>query len=226
MKQDGTFWSDEMNSFNHYAYGAIGNWMYKVIAGLDMNEAFPAYKKIRIAPKFAGIQLTYAKASYESMYGRIRSSWRMTEEEIEMEVEIPANTTAEIMLPYAHLNDVSESGKPLVSTAGIHSSNETNDGVILTVGSGTYRFNYVNKHGLRPIFTEESRLMDLLEHEETLKLLTKYAPGITNPPGIFEMKTKSLQELADLPGSKLSTDKVNALLEELNNIEWNLVLVK
>lgn len=141
IKEDGSFWSDEMNSFNHYAYGAIGNWMYRVLAGLDMNEAIPAYKKIRFEPKFAGIQLTYAKAAYESMYGRILSSWRITDEEIEIEVEIPANTTGEIILPYAHINDVLESGKSLESTAGVYSCTETNDSVILMVGSGPIALN-------------------------------------------------------------------------------------
>lgn len=226
IKQDGSFWSDEMNSFNHYAYGAIGNWMYKVLAGLDMSEAFPAYKKIRIEPKFAGTHLTHAKASYESMYGRILSSWRLTEEEIEIEVDIPANASAEIILPNAYLKDVLESGKSLKSTAGIYSFNETIDGVILSVGSGKYRFKYLNERGLRQIFTEEMRLLDLLQHEEMVKVLIKYAPGITKFPRVLEMRTKSLKELADLQKANLSIDKVNALLEELNKTEWNLVSAK
>lgn len=226
IKEDGSFWSDDMNSFNHYSYGAIGNWMYRVLAGLDMDEVIPAYKRIRIVPKFASIQLTYAKASYESMYGRILSSWRMTEEDIEMEVEIPANTTAEIILPYARLKNISESGKPLESTASIYSFEETNDGIILTAGSGSYSFKYQNERGLRLTFTKESRLIDLLQHEETVKILDKYAPGISKPPGIFAMRTKTLKELADFPEANLSSDKVNALLKDLNKIEWNLVLVK
>lgn len=75
------------------------------------------------------------------------------------------------------------------------------------------------------MFTEESRLIDLLEHEETVEILDKYAPGIAKPPGIFAMRTKSLKELADFPEANLSINKVNDLLEELNKIEWNLVQV-
>jgi alpha-L-rhamnosidase len=59
-----------------------------------------------------------------------------------------------------------------------------------------------------------------------VKILDKYAPGIAKPPGIFAMRTKTLKELADFPEANLSIDNVNSLLEDLNKIEWNLVLVK
>lgn len=116
-----------MNSFNHYAYGSIGNWMYKAVAGIDMDPAIPAYKKIKIEPKFAGISFTQAKAAYESMYGRILLSWHLTNETVEIEVEIPANTTAEILLPKAQVADVMEGNKPLVS-GDINSYMETTEG--------------------------------------------------------------------------------------------------
>jgi alpha-L-rhamnosidase len=70
------------------------------------------------------------------------------------------------------------------------------------------------------------RLLDLLQHEEMVKVLIKYTPGITKFPGVLEMRTKSLKELADLQKANLSIDKVNALLEELNKNEWNLVSAK
>ncbi|WP_332310347.1 hypothetical protein [Metabacillus litoralis] len=53
IKEDGSFWSDDMNSFNHYAYGAIGDWMYRYVAGLDIDEKESAYKRIRINPRMS-----------------------------------------------------------------------------------------------------------------------------------------------------------------------------
>nr|WP_302058717.1 alpha-L-rhamnosidase C-terminal domain-containing protein [Paenibacillus sp. MZ03-122A] len=70
IKPDGSFWSDDMNSFNHYAYGAIGEWLYQTVAGLDLDEEVPAYKRIRIAPRFACGELTFARAALNTPYGR------------------------------------------------------------------------------------------------------------------------------------------------------------
>jgi alpha-L-rhamnosidase len=225
IKPDGSFWSDQMNSFNHYAYGSIGNWMYKTITGLDMDPVSPAYKKIIIEPKFAGIELTYAKSFYNSMYGKIRSSWRLTQEEVEIEVEIPANTTAHILLPNARLSDVFEGGKQLISN-DIHSYIETTEGVRLTVGSGSYHFNYRNERGLRPSFSEQTKLIDFLDYPEAVNLLEKVSPGITKPPRIFSIKTKSLRELVEIPEAILTQQKMQAIIEELNKLEWEVALVK
>lgn len=222
IKPDGSFWSDQMNSFNHYAYGSIGNWMYKTITGLNMDVISPAYKKIIIEPKFAGIELTFAKAVYDSMYGKILSSWRLTQEEVEIEVEIPANTTADILLPNASLSDVLEAGKQLVSS-DIHSYLETAEGVRLTVGSGCYHFNYRNVRGLRPSFSEDTKLIDFLDIPEAVNLLEKASPGITKPPRIFSIKTKSLRELVDIPEANLTHEKMQAIIDELKKLEWGEV---
>ncbi|WP_462409541.1 family 78 glycoside hydrolase catalytic domain [Neobacillus sp. Marseille-QA0830] len=224
IKQDGSFWSDQMNSFNHYAYGSIGNWLYKVVAGLDMDPASPAYKKIKIAPKLGGIVLTHAKAVYQSMYGKVLSAWRLTNDVVEIVVEIPANTTAEILLPNARLSVVLESGQPL-SAADIHSSEEYTEGVRVMVGSGSYHFNYRNEHGLKPRFTEETPLIDFLEYKDAVIVLERYAPGITKPPGIFGTKTKSLKEIVEMPENPLTRENVTQIIEELNQLEWEAVLV-
>ncbi|MDL0434272.1 MULTISPECIES: alpha-L-rhamnosidase [unclassified Niallia] len=226
IKEDGSFWSDDMNSFNHYAYGAIGDWMYRKVAGLDMDEELPAYKRIRIQPAFAGIHLTYAKAAFESMYGRIQSAWSITADKIELKVEIPANTTAEIVLPFAQTANVSEGGNPLAQANGIYTYKEKDDTVTLTIGSGSYHFQYDNKNGLMVEFTKNSRLIDVLAHQSSAAILDKHAPWIAKPPGIFAMRTKTLQELAEFPEANLTKNQVDALIEELNTIEWKAELVK
>ncbi len=87
-----------MNSLNHYAYGAVGQWMYERIAGLSALE--PGYKKIRIAP-VPSKQLTSAEASINTPYGKASSSWKIENDIFYLEAIIPPNTTAEIHLPNA-----------------------------------------------------------------------------------------------------------------------------
>ncbi|RFM30969.1 family 78 glycoside hydrolase catalytic domain [Chitinophaga silvisoli] len=98
MRPDSTFQTTDMNSFNHYSYGAIGEWMYRVVAGIDMDPSVPGYKKIRIKPQPGG-DLTYAKASLETGYGKVGVDWKIKDGKFTMDVEIPANTTAEIFVP-------------------------------------------------------------------------------------------------------------------------------
>ena len=98
QKPDGTFQSVGMNSFNHYAYGAIGEWLYSLVAGIEIDENHPGYKHFYLAPHPGG-GLTNAKAEFESIYGKIKSSWKIEEDTFNYEVEIPANTTATVILP-------------------------------------------------------------------------------------------------------------------------------
>lgn len=80
-----------MNSFNHYAYGAVGEWMVRAMAGIECSEAGPGFKEIIIRPHIGG-NLKYVKTSYESMYGRIRTQWDCEESEVRLKIEIPCNT--------------------------------------------------------------------------------------------------------------------------------------
>jgi alpha-L-rhamnosidase len=85
-----------MNSFNHYAYGCVGDWLYRTVAGIECLA--PGYERIRIRPRPGG-DLTWVRASYDSVRGPIRCSWRRDDERLLVDVEIPPNTTAEITLP-------------------------------------------------------------------------------------------------------------------------------
>jgi alpha-L-rhamnosidase len=142
IKPDGSFWSDDMNSFNHYAYGAIGDWMYRKVAGLDMDVSAPAYKRIHIEPLFGTKALTYARTVYKSMYGRIESGWRVDGDRIEVKVAVPANTTAEVVLQGASAETLYEGGRVITGTEGMLSMEETEHRVRLVVGSGEYLFTY------------------------------------------------------------------------------------
>jgi alpha-L-rhamnosidase len=137
QKTDSTFEDVGMNSFNHYAYGAIGDWMYRVVAGIEIGE--PGYKHILIQPH-PDKKFTYAKASFESSYGQIVSGWEMKDGKMIVKVKIPANTTATIILPDAQTDKVTESGAA-VGTAFKNTKQDKNN-VVIEAGSGEYSFEY------------------------------------------------------------------------------------
>ena len=130
-----------MNSFNHYAYGAIGDWLYQVVAGLEVDLEAPGYKRIRIQPQLGG-ELTYAKATLDSLYGRIESHWTRDDELVTLAVTIPANTEGIVRLPTSAVESITEQGQPLDKVEGIYAVQQEADAVILTIGSGTYQFRY------------------------------------------------------------------------------------
>lgn len=127
MKPDGTFQDPSMTSFNHYAYGAVGDWMYRTIAGIDTKEAEGAgYKNIIIKPQIGG-NLTSAKGSLETNYGLLSSSWKIENGKFLLDVEVPVNTDATIEFPTNKINTVKENGSSLNAKTK-------------SVGSGKYHF--------------------------------------------------------------------------------------
>jgi len=87
-----------MNSYNHYAYGAVGEWLYAKVAGIDLDPANPGYKHIIIRPHVGG-GLTHARATLRSPYGVIESGWRLEGDRVRLGVTIPPNTTATVHVP-------------------------------------------------------------------------------------------------------------------------------
>ncbi len=136
-KTDSTFQDEGMNSFNHYAYGAIGDWMYRVVAGIEIGT--PGYKHILIQPQ-PDKRLTYAKATYESNYGSISSGWKVKDGNLVLDVTIPVNTTATIRLPFTQIDKIKESGRDL--SAAFKNVKQSGNDVEIEAGSGTYNFIY------------------------------------------------------------------------------------
>ncbi|QYR24366.1 family 78 glycoside hydrolase catalytic domain [Paenibacillus sp. sptzw28] len=144
IKEDGSFWSRDMNSFNHYAYGSIGEWLYRIVGGVDTSEDHPGYKHSIMAPKpWRGIN--FAGTSHQSQYGEVALQWKRDAlaGTMNIELRIPANTTASVELPYAKLATVRECGIPLGVMSGIRATAEQLDGAVrVELGSGQYSFEY------------------------------------------------------------------------------------
>jgi alpha-L-rhamnosidase len=141
QKPDSTFQESSMNSFNHYAYGAIGDWLYRVVAGLSDDPSQPGYKHIVVRPQPGGA-LTYAKATLVTPYGEAGSGWKLDGDRLVVTAIVPPNTRATVHLPGARLEQVREGSSTLAATSGVTRSTQTGDTVILEVGSGSYAFAY------------------------------------------------------------------------------------
>jgi alpha-L-rhamnosidase len=139
IKPDGSFQDAGMNSFNHYAYGAVGDWLYQVVAGLKPDRNLPGYKRILIQPEPGG-GLTYARASLDSMYGRVESKWTVEHNFYQLTVTIPGNSEGIVHLPATKIEDITESGHALAQVEGIREIRPGSEKVILYLGSGNYSF--------------------------------------------------------------------------------------
>ena len=139
IKPDSTFQTPAMNSYNHYAYGAIGDWMYRNIAGINTAEDQPGYKHSRIRPVLGG-ELTNAGANLETYYGLLSSHWETADGKFMHEVTIPPNTTADIYIPSTTAEGVTESGKALSSVKELEIVGMEEGYLHVKAGSGTYHF--------------------------------------------------------------------------------------
>ncbi len=139
IKPDGSFQDAGMNSFNHYAYGAVGDWMYRVMTGIEIDEAAPGYRHILIQPRPGG-KTTKAGARHDSPYGTVASAWTLDARRFELTVQVPPNTRATIRLPRTTLTSVTEGGQPIERVKDLLARRQDKDDVVVEVGSGEYRF--------------------------------------------------------------------------------------
>lgn len=132
IRPDGSMWSPDMNSFNHYAYGAVGDWMYRRVMGIDTSGVKPGYRHILICPHIGG-GLKYVSGSYDSVRGRIAVRWEVTEVNVRLDIEIPVNAEASVIL---------YDTERVIEADGVE-FNEKDGNLIGTTGSGKYCFVYV-----------------------------------------------------------------------------------
>jgi alpha-L-rhamnosidase len=140
-KPDSTFQDVGMNSFNHYAYGAIGDWMVRTVAGLDLDPSEPGYKHLVVHPQPGG-GLDSARAELLTQYGPAASGWSTSGGRIRVTVRVAPNTHATVHLPGATLADVREGARPVASASGVTAASQGAGEVVVELGSGDYAFDY------------------------------------------------------------------------------------
>ena len=124
--EENGFQSTQMNSFNHYAYGAIGAWLYNTVAGIEIDPLAPGYKHIILRPQPGGA-LTEARGKLRTLYGEVVSDWKLNQGRFEWTVVIPPNTRATVHLPAGLERAITMNGQPV-------------SGLVHEVEAGEYHF--------------------------------------------------------------------------------------
>ncbi|PAY19170.1 alfa-L-rhamnosidase [Rhodopirellula sp. SM50] len=134
-----------MNSFSHYAFGAVCEWMFDTLAGIQSDG--PGFKKIiiRPTPPSPGSNamhepIHWVRASYQSIRGTIRSDWKLADGRFHLSVSVPANTTATVYLPTSDAGSITESDKPLEGHRHVRVLRSDANVAVLAVASGSYEF--------------------------------------------------------------------------------------
>ena len=189
IKPDGTFDESGMNSLNHYAYGSVGDWMYRKVAGLSQLE--PGYKKFQVKPMFVkGIE--ECGTEFESVYGKIVTKTSCKNGKIHVHVEVPANTTAVIVLP--EKEEVHE------------------------VGSGVYDYEYDTETSLVvERFSMDSTLGEIVAEPLAVEMFNQMAPGMLEGPMIEFAYGMTLAEL--LGAAPQAKPMYEAVVNALNQKE-------
>ena len=141
IMSDGNLSDAGMNSYNHYAYGAIGEWMYNNLMGLKVNEKYPGFKRYTIEPIFDK-NFEDIKGEFESNYGKIKVSWVRKNGKINLTLEIPPNTSSDVILNKNknEKNWILDNSK--LNSKIIDRKDNDNKSIFL-LGSGEYKFSYV-----------------------------------------------------------------------------------
>ena len=191
IKPDGTFDESGMNSLNHYAYGSVGDWMYRKVAGLSQLE--PGYKRFQVKPMFVkGIEEWGTE--FESVYGKIVANTSCKAGKIHVHVEVPANTTAVIVLP--EKEEVHE------------------------VGSGVYDYEYDTETSLAvERFSMDSTLGEIVAEPLAVEMFNQMVPGMLEGPMIQFAYGMTLAEL--LGATPQAKPMYEAVLNALNKKEKN-----
>ena len=130
---------DGRSSRCHPMFGSVTAWFYKTLAGISFDYQNPGMQHFIIAPQPCD-SLTWCKASYNSIYGKIKSDWKKGKDSFVLDVQIPANTTAKIFLPTDKKEKIFESGRQINSIKEIKFTGVENEKTVLQIGSGKYHF--------------------------------------------------------------------------------------
>ncbi len=190
------------SSYNHYAFGCVGDWMYREVAGLTALE--PGYKRMRIRPGLDS-GLSHVKSTHETPYGKALANWSVTDNMVTLQVEVPAGCEAEICLP---------------NSAKLDDTQIEIEGNVFTALSGEYIFTYPLAEGLALCTSEatgtpvyhgdveyaprrqtrkkvhnETTLEEILANPAAMAVLGKVAPELESNPLVLKVKTMTIEQM-------------------------------
>ena len=183
MLPDGSVNTGEMTSFNHYAFGAIADWLHRTVAGLA--PAAPGYRRIAIEPQPGG-GLSHAKARHRTPYGIAEAGWRIANGEITVDVTVPPNTSARVVLPQSDMEPIE-------------------------VGSGSHSWTYPFTRPKRPNLSLMSTFGELVEDGDAWDAIVKVAPQFAGQE--IDMGSRSETTLAQWLAFIHNGDAIRADIE-------------
>jgi alpha-L-rhamnosidase len=133
--------NNSMNSFNHYSFGAVGQWMMAYSLGIQRDDNSPGFKHFILQPEHdPSGQMKYAKGYYESMYGKIESEWKMENGAMTYRATVPANTSATLYIPASSAGVVTRDGKKIKNEKGLRFIRFEKGKAVYELQSGSYIF--------------------------------------------------------------------------------------
>jgi alpha-L-rhamnosidase len=126
-----------MNSRNHFALGCVGEWIWNTLTGINISDEAPGFKEVIIRPQPVD-DLTWVKADYETNYGLLKVDWEKEKDVFTLNLTVPPNSSARVILPKAVGALIKEGGVE-IGTEQIEGIEMNDDGEILAA-AGTYTF--------------------------------------------------------------------------------------
>ena len=203
MLPDGSVSSTGMNSFNHYSYGAIVQWIYERAAGLKRAADVPGYRKVEFAP-IPHWKLKRAWVTYDSAAGKWEGGWKILDEKhLELSLTVPFGCEAEVKLPCAPERLYADSTNPLFA--------DVRDGVC-HVGPGTWTVTYETSELLRTVYNTRMSLQELLASAAAAEILTREFPDVRNLPGyLWDAPIREAAKHVGIPEETL--DRLDEMLQ-------------
>ena len=217
---DGTISDLTMNSFNHYSYGSIVEWMFRDMLGLQPVEEIPGFRRVSLTPQ-PDAKLKWAKASLQSAAGLYKSSWKIGKEGgLTFNFVIPFNASAALRLPDAELSGVTVNGKALTES-GFEAKQHGSD-VLVELYAGKWQFTYQPTCDYLIFISSKTPLGELLRNKKAVEIILPLLPERlrhTNPDDLGHFAHSTLRDmLTSMMAEGLTEeilDQIDAKLREM-----------
>jgi alpha-L-rhamnosidase len=203
VNPDGKISSTGMNSLNHYSYGAIVEWMYRNMCGINPCEAYPGFKKVIIQPE-PNSNLTYAQMSLDSAMGLYEIKWQIEKNgSLTVNVRIPFNAEAELIVPFAITEQLN-------GADGLHTVQHA-DSVTIFLIAGEYSIRYMPTRSYLKHFGLETPIAVLLQSDDAKAVVMKY----------FPLAEQNMTMAQSMGISTFADMRDNAMISQYFQVDWN-----
>jgi alpha-L-rhamnosidase len=207
---DGKISSTGMNSLNHYAYGSILEWIYRAIVGINPDETEAGFARVNIAPQ-PDYHFASVKGNVQTPYGLCSSGWRLQDNRLDLEVQVPFGTRAHLVLPDAKAGAVTVTA---VRSVQLQQAGKT---AVAELLPGSYRFAWILTRPYRKIYSVQSSVDELMAQPQAKAAVLRHFPGIRGHIPFAEESSR-LIEIMRAPFVRVPEETIAALDAELKGI--------